>query len=479
MVETLTGDEPLSKRLSRLTEKERDAFFSSLTPELAEQMLWDWRVWAREDQIPPEVGECVDPDCGCGGDWRTWLYLAGRGSGKTRAAAEWVREKIEFGVYENIIIAGATAGDVRDVMVEGPSGIMSVCPPRLGARYLPTKSRIEFANGAKVFCYSADEPDRFRGKQCQAAWVDELASWRRGRDAWDQLMLGLRLPPKPRVIVTTTPRPTKMIRDLVQSRSTHVTKVSTYANVENLADAFIEEIIAQYEGTRLGRQELYADILDDNPGALWNRDLIDELRVPDDAAKPTPDDFKRIVVGVDPAVSFDAEVGDETGIIVVGVGLDDEGYVLDDLSGRMRPDEWSRRVIQAYHRWDADRVVAEVNVGGDMVEHTLRVLDDSVAYRGVRAKKAKITRAEPVAALYEKRRVHHFGVFDALEDQMCTYEAGFPDSPDRLDALVYALTDLMVLGGRGVPVVAMAPDGDLAGGSWWKREDSGGWGLGG
>lgn len=459
----------LASQFASYPPEERKKFLESLSPYDAERLLWDWKVWGRPDQVPPELGECTTPGCECGGDWRYFMFMAGRGAGKTRAAAEWVRQQIESETYERIIIAGATAADLRDIMVEGPSGIMSVCPPWMEARYLPTKRRIEFANGASILCLSADEPDRFRGQQCQALWVDELAAWRRGQEAWDQMMLGLRLPPKPRAIITTTPRPTRLVRFIASHPKTHISVVSTYANIENLADAFIDEIIQQYEGTRMGRQELYAEILDDNPGALWNRGLIDDYRMPDDAIAD-PDTFRRIVVAVDPAVSFDSEEGDETGIIVAGVGLDGMGYVLEDLSGRMKPDQWAKTVVNAYHKWDADRVIAEVNQGGDMVEHTIRVMDDMIAYRPVRATKGKLLRAEPVSALYERKLVRHWGVFNKLEDQMCTWEPGLEDSPDRLDALVYALTDLMVTGPKATRLYNLSPDNDLISTSYWSRE---------
>jgi phage terminase large subunit-like protein len=336
----------------------------------------------------------------------------------------------------------------------------------MGASYSPTKRRISFSNGAVVVCFSADEPDRLRGHQCDAAWADELAAWRYDREAWTQLMLGLRLGTRPRVVVTTTPRPTRIIRELVKRDSTHVTTGSTYENWDNLAATFTEEIVAQYEGTRVGLQELYAMILSEAPGALWNHDMFSEegFRLEE---RDVPD-LKRIVVAVDPAVRFDSEEGDETGIVVVGADDKDRGYLLDDLSSRMKPDEWGRRVVNAYYRWEADRVVAEVNQGGDMVEHTLRIIDPDISFKEVRASRGKITRAEPVAALYEKKRIHHVGFFDAVEDQCCTWEAGDPESPDRMDALVWGFTHLFLDKNRTIRWRKWATGNELKTRSYWR-----------
>ncbi|MDX1744965.1 MAG: terminase family protein, partial [Halobacteriales archaeon] len=264
----------MAMRFSRLPDHERQALLDDMSPAEQEALLWDWKFWARPKQIPPT--ECDDEMCSCGGNWRTLMVLAGRGFGKTRMGAEWVRERVEEGATR-LNVVGATASDTRDIIVEGPSGIISVCPPWMGARYQPTKRRIIFEgmdDNPVVMCFSADEPDRLRDHQCEYAWVDELAAWRYEQEAWTQLMLGLRLGTFPRVIVTTTPRPTRTIKRLVRSPSTHMVTGSTYENWDNLAESFTEEIVAAYEGTRIGKQELYAIILDDSPGALWNRDLI-------------------------------------------------------------------------------------------------------------------------------------------------------------------------------------------------------------
>lgn len=413
--------------LASLPEPEREAALDDLTEEEAKALLYDWKFWARPKQLAPE------------GNWRTWLILAGRGWGKTRTGAEWVRGLVESGKAKRIALVAPTAADARDVMVEGESGILAIAPPWNRPVYEPSKRRLTWPNGAIATTYSADEPDRLRGPQHDAAWADELAAWRYP-DAWDMLMFGLRLGKDPRVIVTTTPKPVKVIRDLVEDPTTVVTRGSTYENIANLAPAFVEQIIAKYEGTRLGRQELYAEILDDVPGALWSRAVIDGLRVKEAL------ELRRIVVAIDPAVTSE-EGSDETGIIVAGVGYDGHGYVLKDLACRASPNDWARRAVEAYYRYEADAIIGEVNNGGDLVETVIRTVDRNVPFKAVRASRGKAVRAEPVAALYEQGRVHHVGTFDVLEDQLCAIT---PDgyqgagSPDRADALVWALTELML-----------------------------------
>lgn len=369
------------------------------------------------------------------GDWRTWLILAGRGWGKTRTGAEWVIDRIEDG-HERIALIGPTAADVRDVMVEGESGILAVCPEDLAPNYEPSKRRVTFSTGAICTTYSADEPDRLRGPQHDAAWADELAAWRYP-EAWDQLQFGLRLGDDPRTIVTTTPRPTKEIRELVAASTTVVTRGSTFDNADNLAPAFLERILAKYEGTRLGRQELYAEILDDVPGALWSRAMLEHAVT----ACPSPiPDTERLVVAIDPAVTS-GEDSDSTGIVVAG-RYDKSAVVLADLTCRLTPDGWARRAVEAYHEHKADRIVAEANQGGDLVKTVLRTVDPSVPVKLVHATRGKRVRAEPVAALYEQGRVFHTAVFPELEDELVTWTPDSPHSPDRLDALVWALTDL-------------------------------------
>lgn len=323
-------------------------------------------------------------------------------------------------------------------MVEGESGILAISPPWARPLYEPSKRRVTWPNGSMVTVYTADEPDRLRGPQHHWAWCDELAAWRYP-DAWDMLMFGLRLGSDPRVVVTTTPKPIKLVRDLISSPTTAVTTGSTYENLANLAPAFRDAIISRYEGTRLGRQELLAELLDDVPGALWTRSIIESCRV-----RETPE-LVRIVVAIDPAVTS-GEDADETGIIVAGLGVDGHGYVLADRSVHLAsPETWARRAVVAYREFTADRIVAEVNNGGEMVELTLRTVDRSVSYRAVHASRGKRVRAEPVAALYEQGRIHHVGAHPTLEDQMCQFvPEGSDISPDRVDALVWAMTDLML-----------------------------------
>ena len=412
--------------LASLPENKRQQWLASLSDEAAAQLRWEWSFWARPEQLAPD------------GDWRTWLVLAGRGWDKTRCGAEWVRSQIECGGAGRIALVAPTAADARDVMSEGPSGVMAVCPPWNLPTYEPTKRRLTWSNGAVAIAYTADEPDRLRGPQHDAAWCDEIAAWRYP-DAWDQLRFGLRLGLEPKTVVTTTPRPTSLVRQLAAHESTVITKGSTYENRENLAPDFFLDIVSRYEGTRLGRQEIHAEILDDVPGALWKRDQLDANRV-----QQAPDCLRRIVVGVDPAVSS-GENSAETGIVVAGVDKKGHGYVLADRTCRESPDGWARRVVRAYQEFNADRVVAEGNNGGDLVERVIRTVDESISYKKVHASRGKVTRAEPVAALYEQGKVHHVGTFPHLEDQQCTYTPqGYQGSPDRVDALCWAITQLMI-----------------------------------
>lgn len=385
-----------------------------------------------------------------------WLVMAGRGFGKTRIGAEWVIERQATGKYRRFALVGETAADTRDVMIEGESGILTIAPPWNRPIYEPSKRRLTWPNGAIATTYSGEKPDQLRGPQHDAAWADEVAKWRYAQDAWDNLEFGLRLGPDPRVVGTTTPRPIKLIRDLLADSLTAVTTGSSYENAANLAPSFIQRIIGKYEGTRLGRQELYAEMLEDTPGALWRRDMLESGR-----AVKHPD-LVRIVVGVDPSVS-DNEESAETGIIAAGLGTDGHGYILDDVSLHGSPDTWARSAVTAYWKFHADRLVGEVNNGGDMVEHTIRTVDKTVAYKAVHASRGKLTRAEPIAALYEQGKIHHVGMFATLEDQLCTWTPG-QKSPDRMDALVWALTELM-LGQSGV---SAPPQSIGTGASKWR-----------
>ena len=366
---------------------------------------------------------------------------AGRGFGKTRTGAEAIREMVNEG-YKRFHLVGATAGDVRDVMIQGESGILNCFPPMQRPLYEPSKRLITFHTGAVAIAFSADEPERLRGPQCEAFWADELAAWRFGQDAWDNLLFGFRLGDNPKGIITTTPKPIQLLKDIIADPHTVVTRASSYENRANLAPAFFDAIIRKYEGTRLGRQELEAELLEDIPGALWTRDMIDRTRI-----KLSDIQWHlmvRIVVAIDPAVTA-GEGSDSTGIIVAG--LTDTGHVIiiDDLTCRESPLKWAEIATAAYKRYKADRIIGEVNNGGDLVEANIRGVAPNVAYRGVRASRGKMVRAEPVAALYEQRRVHHVGAFPNLEDEMCSFVPGHNmKSPDRMDAMVWAVTDLVV-----------------------------------
>jgi phage terminase large subunit-like protein len=392
----------------------------------AAALAYDWEgIWARDNQLEPD-----------GDAWLVWLILAGRGFGKTRTGSELVRKWSEDS-NARVALVGRTAADVRDVMVEGESGILACSPPWDRPHYEPSKRRLTWATGAIATTYSADQPDLLRGPQHTHAWCDELAAWRRLQETWDNLLFGLRLGDVPRCVVTTTPRPLLLLRRLMQDKRTRTTRGATYDNLHNLAPPFREAVLQRYEGTTLGRQELMGELLDEIPGALWKRSRIDELRV---SAAP---ELRRIVVAVDPSASSGAD-SDECGIVVAGIDSARCGYVLEDLSGVLSPDQWARRAVDAFVRWDADRIVYEANQGGDMVALTLRTVRASVPLTAVHARRGKHTRAEPVAALYEQGRVHHVGLFAQLEDQQCNWTPDSTDSPDRMDAAVYALTELML-----------------------------------
>jgi phage terminase large subunit-like protein len=406
-----------------------DAVMRAIPPQLHERLRYEWRAWARPEQLAPATA------------WRTWLILAGRGFGKTRTGAEWVREEIESGRRSRIALVAPTAADARDVMVEGESGLLAISPPWFKPLYEPSKRRLTWPNGAIATVFTADEPERLRGPQHDGAWCDELAAWRYP-DAWDMLQFGLRLGDDPRCVVTTTPKPVRIVRELLKATTTAVTRGSTYDNADNLAPAFLDAVKAKYEGTRLGRQELYAEVLDDVPGALWTRQRLDELRT-----KSHPD-LARVVVAVDPSGGH-TEDNDEQGIVVAGLGVDGHAYVLADRSCRMSPDGWGKRSVIAYSEFSADRLVYEQNYGGEMCEHVLstaaKASGTKIATKMLHASRGKVVRAEPVAALYEQGKVHHVGAFDALEDEQCQFTPlGYDGSPNRVDALVWALTELML-----------------------------------
>jgi phage terminase large subunit-like protein len=415
-----------------LSEAEREVTLSELSPELKAQLRYTWKFWARPNQLPPE------------GDWTTWLLLAGRGFGKSRCGAEWVRQMAYDHPGCRIALVAETAADARRVMVEGESGILACSPPDFMPDYSPANRTLTWPNGSQAFTYNATQPDQLRGPQHHFAWSDELAKWEKMQDSWDQLQFGLRLGKNPQQVVTTTPRPLTLIRKLMNDPHTHVTRGRTYDNADNLAAPFIRQIEDRYGGTRLGRQELEGEVLEDIPGALWQRSTIDDTR-----RSEAPDNLERVIVAIDPATSSD-EGSDETGLVCVGLSTDDDGfkrgYVLADRSLRGSPDEWAKAAVALYREFDADRIIAEKNQGGEMVEAVIRAVDRHVPVRLVHASRGKVVRAEPVSALYEQRRIHHVGRFDELEDQMCTFSIDYDrsnnGSPDRLDALVWGLTAL-------------------------------------
>lgn len=438
---------PLSReQLLRLSSADRAEIIASLSEAEAAVLSYTWSFWAREAQMASPEWQLPE------GTKNIWMLLAGRGFGKTKVGAETLLEEVQAGRCGRIALVAETAADARDVIVEGDSGILQCAPPWFRPVYEPSKRKVTFPNGAIALTYNAVEPDQLRGPQFDFAWCDELAKWRYVQETWDNLMFGLRLGRRPRAIITTTPRPIKLLRELVKDPRVLVTRGSTLENVENLATSFIETVRKKYEGTRLGRQELNAEILDDVEGALWTRAILERAHLPRPENGVDLSQFVRIVVAVDPAVS-NQEGSDETGIVAVGLRRSDErAVVLEDASGRMSPIEWAREAIRLYKTYRADRVVAEVNQGGDMVETTLRMVDANVAYRAVHASRGKVTRAEPVSALYEQGRVLHQGSFPLLEDQMAQFTRDFDKeamgfSPDRVDALVWAMTELMGIGG--------------------------------
>jgi len=440
-------------------------WMEQLGQDVMHQLVTDWKFLARDEQLPPTKL------------YKFWLYMAGRGSGKTRTGAEWTKDLIRQGYNRGGLIA-PTAADVRDVMVEGESGLLAVCNPwdkdihgNVMGRptYEPSKRRVTWENGAMVTLYSADEPERLRGPQHGFLWMDELAAWRR-METFDQAMFGLRLGKKPRVFISTTPKPKPLVKRLYaraldpNDHDVVMTTGSSERNSANLAPGVIEELRGMYAGSQLGRQELDGVLLEELEGALWSRKTIDANRYD---VMPTLLDkdfyFLRIVVGVDPATT-DKEGSDETGIVVAALGSDNHAYVLADYSGKYSPAAWGKMVSYAFEKWQADMVVAEVNQGGDMVKHVLEGANDLMPVKMVHASRGKIARAEPVAQKYEQGKVHHVGHavvhqdgtkndghLDNLEDQMCTWERlSATYSPDRIDALVWCIHELLISGEKEI-----------------------------
>lgn len=419
-------------RLARLPEKERAKILQALSPEELEAIHYSWEFWGRPEQFWPRERY-----------WSTWLLLAGRGFGKTRTGAEAVRWVAKTKYTDRIALVGATYADVRDVMLEGDSGLLGISSPDFKPVVRYNRRAVEWPNGVTAFIYTAEEPERLRGPQHGFAWADEVAAWQYP-EAWDQLQFGLRIGRDPRAVATTTPKPTKLILDLVADPTTYMTHGTTYDNTANLAKSFFGKIVRRYEGTRLGRQELNAEILKEVPGALWTRDLIDKHRIPANRLKDIPT-IVRMVVAVDPAVTS-GESANETGIIVAARASNNQGYVFSDYSGHFTPIDWARKVVYAAAIHNADRVVGETNNGGDLVEANLRSVNKTLSYKKVTASRGKYVRAEPIASLYEQGLIHHVGTHPMLETQMCSFtpdlDRAIFGSPDRVDALVWALTEL-------------------------------------
>lgn len=422
---------------------------ASLAPEVLDELYYIWEAWARPSQLPPEINPTT------GEPWFVALYKCGRGYGKTRVGAEKVRKWVRDFPLVNLI--GATADDARDIMIEGESGILRCCPRDERPIYRKSERQLRWPNGALSLIFTADEPDRLRGKQHMKVWGDEIMSWRYV-ESWDQMVLGLRLGACPQVIATTTPRNTDLIKALMRADDTLLVSGSTYENKKNLAAKFISKIEEQFGGTRLGRQEIYAEVLSDVPGALWQQSKIDELRIRlhEVGGRLIPKDLPdmlRVIVGVDPSGGASAE-SDEQGIVVSGRGIDGHGYCLGDYSCSLSPDGWGKRAVVAYVEHKADLIVGEKNYGGDMVEHVVltaaKDMGVRVNFKLVHSSRGKVVRAEPISSLHEQGRQHHVGTFAKLEEQLCAFTnsgivkpvKGKKVSPDRADAFVFGMTEL-------------------------------------
>ena len=433
---TLTGIDrvnAIAAHIESLTQDQRGsttrAYQRNLPKWEASKLKHAWPLHARDSQLPPEE------------DWDTWLILAGRGFGKTRAGAEWVRAQVQDGHAHRIALVARTLPEAQSIMIEGESGLLNICPPSNKPTYEPSKRKLTWPSGAFALAFSSHEPDQLRGPQFDAAWCDELASWEYPNQTWDNLNFALRLGQRPRSVITTTPKPIELVRSLPNKPGVYVTRGSTYENQDNLAPSFFKGITDQYDGTRIGRQEIYAELMDEDEDALWKREWIEKARI--SSAPP----MSRIVVAVDPAMST-KPTSSETGIVVVGADARlKQAFVLADESGRLTPNSWALRAIHLYEKFNAHRIVVEDNAGGQMAESTIQnAVDRTISIKTLHARRGKYIRAEPIASLYEQGRVHHVGRFPELEDQMCTWTAdlGPSHSPDRADALVHAITDLIL-----------------------------------
>jgi len=437
-------DSPITLLIRYLGRDAIEDFLAGLDKLEALLVLYEWPLYARRPQTAPE------------GEWDTWIILGGRGMGKTRPGSEtvitWARELGSRYGSGHIGLIAKDPGDARKVMIEGQGGgsaILECSPPWFRPRYEPSKKTLTWDNGVVATVYSSEDPDELRGPQHHKIWGDELCKWRHSEATWDNAAFGCRLGDNPQKLITTTPRPMKLLIDLLKEPTTKVTRGSMYDNSANLPAKFLKEIARKYEGTRLGRQEINAELLTDTPGALWNLKRIDELRV-----QKLPCPLTTLVVAIDPAGSSpgEGEVADdgiaETGIIAVGKGEDGHGYVVLDGSGQFTPADWGARAVAHAGTLRADYVVGETNNGGEMVEHVVKVAardaGEDLYFKKVTASRGKRTRAEPVAALYEQGRMHHVGAFPELEDQMCHWVPG-KKSPDRMDALVWGATEVMLL----------------------------------
>lgn len=419
-------------RFAELSTKQQATVVEQLSEDELIDLLFDWHSWARPEQVTPTK------------PYDIWAIIAGRGFGKSRTGAEWTIEQARLANYPRAALVGSTISDVRDVMIEGESGILASSHPRFRPTYSPSRRhRLEWPNGFLAFGYSAEEPDRLRGPQHGGAWCDEIAAWRYW-ETYDQLEYGLRLGNDPKTCITTTPKPRKELIELLKEPTTIVTKGSTLDNSLNLPKKFLKRIVDKYAGTRIGQQEIYAELLDEWEGALWRRAWIDDYRVrPDREGKLHVPDYVLIVVGVDPAVTS-KKTSDETGIIAVALGKDNRYYVLDDKSLIDSPENWARISVNLVNDLNGDYIVAEVNNGGDLVETVINMHNPDFKVRKVWASKGKTVRAEPITMLYEQGKVSHVGYFADLESEMCTWDPSDSKapSPNRIDALVWALKNL-------------------------------------
>jgi phage terminase large subunit-like protein len=429
----------LMEQLSLLSDEERLEALADIDPD---SLLWDWTVWARPEQLAPP-----------GTDWNVWLVMAGRGFGKTRLAAEWVREQAKYTNtgQRRFALVARTAADVRDVIVEGESGIINVSPPSEKPLYEPSKRRLTWPNGNTATLFTADEPDGLRGPQFTHAWGDEIAAWRQtpdaaGMTAFDNLRVGTRLGANPQMVVTTTPKRVPLLYKLIEESRTDkgnviITKGSTMDNAGNLSASYLDTITGVYEGTTLARQELYGEMLEDLEGAMWNEEMVEEAR---HAVYPISTPLR--IIGVDPSVAENPR--DECGIVVCASTADHdlykrEAWVLEDASLHGSPDTWARKVVEMARKWGCP-VVAEVNQGGALVRNAILSIDPTIKVLEVHSKHGKQLRAEPIVLAYEQRRIHHVGYLQDLESQMYSWIPGEGKSPDRIDALVHAMTALLI-----------------------------------